>query len=325
MYQAMTSLGFAADSDYRGPLQLSGAPSGATVLVLGAGIAGLVAAYELRKAGYQVQVLEYNSRAGGRNWTLRGGDRYTELGRIHAGMPIRPGSLHQPGPVALPYHHRGMLSYCKLLGVQLEPFVQVQLQRFSSPHQGVRRQAAALPHHQGGLPRSRRGASRKGPCRARISTPAVTVEDQERLLASLREWGALDDKYRYARAIEQRPARLREGSRRRARRRARCSPSRCSCRRAAIRPVARPIAWRRATTCRPPCSSPSAAWAWSARRSRRELGAVDPLQRQGRRIRQDEPAWPPPSRIPRRVRWPQTARADWCVCTIPLSISDRSR
>src|SRR5579859_7611519 len=61
MYQAMSSLGLAADSGFKGPMQLSGAPTGAKVLVLGAGIAGLVAAYELRKAGYQVQVLEYNS------------------------------------------------------------------------------------------------------------------------------------------------------------------------------------------------------------------------------------------------------------------------
>ena len=70
MYQAMTSLGLAADSGYKGAPQLSGAPTGTKVLVLGAGIAGLVSAYELRKAGYQVQVLEYNSRAGGRNWTF---------------------------------------------------------------------------------------------------------------------------------------------------------------------------------------------------------------------------------------------------------------
>ena len=76
MYQAMSSLGFAADSSFKGPTQLSAAPAGASVLILGAGIAGMVAAYELRKAGYRVQVLEYNARAGGRNWTLRGGDRY---------------------------------------------------------------------------------------------------------------------------------------------------------------------------------------------------------------------------------------------------------
>ena len=39
-------------------------------LILGAGLAGMIAALELRKAGYKVQVLEFNSRAGGRNWTL---------------------------------------------------------------------------------------------------------------------------------------------------------------------------------------------------------------------------------------------------------------
>jgi monoamine oxidase len=80
MYQAMSSLGFAAESPYKGPIDLQGAPKGASVVVLGSGMAGMTAAYELRNAGYQVQVLEYNSRAGGRNWSLRGGDRYTELG-----------------------------------------------------------------------------------------------------------------------------------------------------------------------------------------------------------------------------------------------------
>src|ERR1700722_16666705 len=82
MYQAMSSLGFAAESSYRGPIELEGAPKGASVLILGAGIAGMTAAYELRNAGYRVQVLEYNGRAGGRNWTLRGGDEYTELGGL---------------------------------------------------------------------------------------------------------------------------------------------------------------------------------------------------------------------------------------------------
>src|SRR5260221_8469462 len=80
MYQAMSSLGLAADSPYKGPIDLQGAPKGASVLILGAGLAGMTAAYEMRNAGYRVQVLEYNARAGGRNWSLRGGDTYTELG-----------------------------------------------------------------------------------------------------------------------------------------------------------------------------------------------------------------------------------------------------
>ena len=42
MYQAMTSLGFAAESGFTGFPKLGAAPRGASVLVLGAGIAGMV-------------------------------------------------------------------------------------------------------------------------------------------------------------------------------------------------------------------------------------------------------------------------------------------
>jgi monoamine oxidase len=49
------------------------------VLILGAGVAGMSPALELRNAGYQVRVLEYNDRPGGRSWSLYGGDTYTEL------------------------------------------------------------------------------------------------------------------------------------------------------------------------------------------------------------------------------------------------------
>src|SRR6201993_4161544 len=80
MYHAMTSLGFASESPYKGPIRLDGDPKGVSVLVLGAGLAGMTAALELRRAGYKVEILEFNSRAGGRNWSLRGGDSFTELG-----------------------------------------------------------------------------------------------------------------------------------------------------------------------------------------------------------------------------------------------------
>jgi monoamine oxidase len=48
MYQAMTSLGYAADSQYAGPIKLQGAPRGAKVIVLGAGLAGLVSADQVK-------------------------------------------------------------------------------------------------------------------------------------------------------------------------------------------------------------------------------------------------------------------------------------
>ncbi len=46
-YQAMTRLGYAAESSYRGPIKLEGDPKGASVVILGAGLAGMTAAIEL--------------------------------------------------------------------------------------------------------------------------------------------------------------------------------------------------------------------------------------------------------------------------------------
>ena len=104
MYQAMSSLSLAADSPYKGPVDLQGTPKGATVLILGAGMAGMTAAYELRNAGYQVEVLEYNGRAGGRNWSLRGGDTYTELGGATQHCEFDKDLYINPGPWRIPFH-----------------------------------------------------------------------------------------------------------------------------------------------------------------------------------------------------------------------------
>ena len=48
---------------------------GTKVIILGAGIAGLVCAYEMRRAGFDCTVLEARERPGGRNWTLRAGSK----------------------------------------------------------------------------------------------------------------------------------------------------------------------------------------------------------------------------------------------------------
>ena len=71
-------------------------------------------------AGYRVQVLEFNNRPGGRVWTLRGGDRYTELGGDTQDCGFAPGQYINPGPWRLPHHHHGILAYCRRLGVALE-------------------------------------------------------------------------------------------------------------------------------------------------------------------------------------------------------------
>jgi monoamine oxidase len=196
MYQAMNSLGFAAESTYKGPIDLQGAPRGASVLILGAGIAGMTAAYELRNAGYQVQVLEYNARAGGRNWTLRGGDSYTELGGFTQQCQFDKDLYINPGPWRIPYHHRGILSYAKRLGVPLEAFVQVNYNAYLHSTKAFggkpQRYREIKADYQGHVAELLAKATRQNS----LDT-AVSKEDQEKLLESLRGWGALDKNYAY--------------------------------------------------------------------------------------------------------------------------------
>src|SRR4030088_3206684 len=189
MYQAMSSLGIAADSPYRGPIDLQGTPKGASVLILGAGLAGMSAAYELRNAGYHVQVLEFNARPGGRNWTLRGGDKYTELGGLAQECRFDKDLYINPGPWRIPYHHRGMLDYCKRLGVPLEAFVQVNYNAYLHSSRAFggkpQRYREIKADYQGHVAELLAKATRQSALDA-----SVSKEDQEKLLESLRAWGA---------------------------------------------------------------------------------------------------------------------------------------
>jgi monoamine oxidase len=195
-YQAMTALGFAAESNYSGPIQLRGDPKGASVVILGAGLAGLVAAYELNKAGYRVQVLEYEHRIGGRCWTLRGGDRFTDVGGVRQSCEFDSALYFNPGPWRIPYHHRALLDYCKRFKVALEPFVHVNYNAYvhsrnalGGKPQRVRHVMADFMGHIAELLAKAENAG--------ALSELVIQEDREKLLESLRRWGALDSRYRY--------------------------------------------------------------------------------------------------------------------------------
>jgi monoamine oxidase len=196
MYQAMTGLGLAAESSYRGPIKLEGDPKGASVVVLGAGLAGMTAAFELGRAGYKVQVLEYNFRPGGRNWTLRGGDSYTELGGAKQRCEFDAGLYLNPGPWRIPYHHHAILDYCRRFGVALEPFIQLNhnaylhsATAFDGKPQRIREIKADF---EGGVSELLAKATQKG-----ALDEDVSREDQQILLEALRAHGALDKDFRY--------------------------------------------------------------------------------------------------------------------------------
>jgi len=198
LFRAMEALGHTAGSTFGGPPALSGARPGSSVVVLGAGLAGLLAAYELRKAGYKVTVLEYQSRAGGRNWSIRGGDTVTELGGATQTCQFAPGNYLNPGPWRLPHGHRAIMHYCKQLGVPLEIFTNYNTETLV--HSGTafggkpQRFRNVLLDFNGNVAELLSKAANA----SALDMP-LTREDREKLLEAMRGWGVLDENFKYVR------------------------------------------------------------------------------------------------------------------------------
>jgi monoamine oxidase len=94
------------------------------VAVLGAGISGLTAAYELQRKGYEVVILDASHRAGGRNLTLRHGDLIDEIGDPRTcGFDADPELYFNAGPARIAPTHTALLEYCRELQVPLMPFI----------------------------------------------------------------------------------------------------------------------------------------------------------------------------------------------------------
>jgi len=322
MYHAMESLGFAATSDhytYAGAIRLEGAKPGASVLILGAGLAGMVAAYELRRAGYSVKVLEYQRRAGGRCYTLRGGDTVQEIDGSIQHVKFAAGNYFNPGPWRVPYHHGALLDYYKKLGVAIEPFTMfnhnaylhaegemgskpVRAHEVYTDVRGHVSELLAKALHQNALDQ------------------AVTREDTEKLLISLKQWGVLDEEYRYSKSMFMSVFRGYE-----------VSPA------GGLMPRARPSEpirlkdlagsqlWSMLRAFNlyeltPTMFQPKGGMDMLAQAFARELQDVIQLNAQVLRIQQSEDEVTvtyinrdnPDTRL--------TAKADWCVCTIPASI-----
>ena len=97
--------------------------AGKSVVILGAGIAGMTSAFELQKLGYSVSILEATNRAGGRNITIRSGDVVNELTSSQTCNFDVNGELYfNPGPARIAHHHEFLIGYCREFNVLLENF-----------------------------------------------------------------------------------------------------------------------------------------------------------------------------------------------------------
>jgi len=97
--------------------------SGKTVVILGAGVAGLCAAYELDQAGYDCVILEADHRLGGRSLTVRRGDVFREIDGPAQQCAFDEGLYLNVGPGRIPHHHVHVIDYCRRFGVSLQPFI----------------------------------------------------------------------------------------------------------------------------------------------------------------------------------------------------------
>lgn len=193
-YTAMQALGmlaapaaFAAEPP---DIAKGGGGKGAKVIILGAGIAGMTAAYELRRAGYSPLILEARGRTGGRNWTVRRGDVIDQTDGSRQVCDFDEGQYINAGPARLPSHHQLVLGYCRELGVELEVEVNtsrsalllnpavnggkpIQMRRATNDARGHVSELLAKAIDRGALDRE------------------LTPRDKERMLAFLQTYGDL--------------------------------------------------------------------------------------------------------------------------------------
>ena len=117
----------------------SGAPrpdrrsgEGQHIVILGAGIAGLCAAYLMRDTQFKITIIEPNPHVGGRCLTLRRGDKVVEEGVDRHGKHFAPlgcdfdegfDFYFNAGPGRIPQSHAAMMHYCKMLKIKLQPYI----------------------------------------------------------------------------------------------------------------------------------------------------------------------------------------------------------
>ncbi len=174
------------------PALPAGAGAGAKVVILGAGVGGLAAAFELTRAGYDCTVLEARDRTGGRNWSLRNGsvldmeDGTRQVCRFDA----LPHLYLNAGPARIPSHHDATLGYARELGVPMEVLVNhshsalIQAEGVNGGRPIQMRQAIYdfRGHMADLLAKSVRGGG---------LDQTLSADDKDKVVSALMAWGAL--------------------------------------------------------------------------------------------------------------------------------------
>ena len=166
------------------------------VIILGGGVAGLCAAYELGKLGYACTILEARARPGGRNWTVRRSTEETELGNPRQVCAFDEGHFLNAGPMRIPHHHTTTLGYCREFGIPLTVFTNFNeaayVVRTGQPKLRIREVLADMSGYTSEL-------MAKVVKRGELDQ-TLTVADREKFIEYLRAEGRLNDQLLYPRS-----------------------------------------------------------------------------------------------------------------------------
>ena len=202
-YSAMRALGLAGDDTaWAGMPDLApGSGNGVKVVILGAGVAGMSAAYELGKAGYQCTILEARNRVGGRNFTVRKDTVVEMTDGSKQVCAFDDGHYFNAGPARIPSHHQATLGYCKAFGVEMETEVNwsgsalIQTDRVNDAKPIQMRQAVF--DYRGHMAELLAKCVKKG-----ALDDAFTGKDKDQLMATLGGWGQLADDATYKGSVK---------------------------------------------------------------------------------------------------------------------------
>lgn len=196
-FVAMESLGLAPRSAEGATLAVApGAGKGVRVVILGGGIAGLVAAYEMKALGYECTVLEARERPGGRNWTVRGGDTVEFVDGTKQRCTFDAGNYQNVGPARLPSIHKTMLGYCRKLGVEMQ--VEVNTTRSSLLQNDAVNGGKAMVQREVEADTRGHVSELLAKCISQGALDAeMSKDDRDRMLAFLSKYGSLDDAGKY--------------------------------------------------------------------------------------------------------------------------------
>ncbi len=172
------------------------AGKGVRIVVIGGGVGGLTTAYEAKKFGFDVTLLEARHRPGGRAWSAKNGDVVEFVDGTKQPITWSEGLYQNMGPARLPSVHKTILNYCRELKVPLE----VEINTSRSTLLQSDKVNGGKPYTQRKVINDTRGQVSELLCKS-IAQGALdsdlSKEDRDRLVTALRSYGALDKLNQY--------------------------------------------------------------------------------------------------------------------------------